>query len=318
MAEKQIAGGGAMSALEIMDELYFIERGYLNANHFVYRAPEPILIDTGYISDFAETRNLLAGVGVNPADVRLIVNTHSHCDHIGGNRIIQAESGCDIALHRVGKHFSDTRDDWSTWWRYLNQEAAFFDSTVALEEGDTITVGPHEFQVFHTPGHASDGIVLYQAQEKILISSDALWESGIPMITVRVEGSRALFMVQESLDKLKSLEVRVVYPGHGPPFADLKAAIARSERRIDTYLQDPGRLGTDTLKKIVIYTLLMRQPFQEDQFFTHLMQMVGFRETVDFYCDGRYEAQYDELLHGFLERGIIKREYGNLVTTIRP
>jgi hypothetical protein len=44
-----------MSALEIMDELYFIERGYLNANHFVYRAAEPILIDTGYISDFAET-----------------------------------------------------------------------------------------------------------------------------------------------------------------------------------------------------------------------------------------------------------------------
>ena len=41
-----------MSALEITDDLFFIERGYLNGNHFVFRSKDPILIDTGYISDF--------------------------------------------------------------------------------------------------------------------------------------------------------------------------------------------------------------------------------------------------------------------------
>ena len=40
-----------MNAIEIMKNLFFIERGYLNANHFVYRSEKPVLIDTGYASD---------------------------------------------------------------------------------------------------------------------------------------------------------------------------------------------------------------------------------------------------------------------------
>jgi len=150
-----------MSALEIMKDLFFIERGYLNSNHFVYRSKEPILIDTAYISDFEITERLISDLGVDLSRTRLIINTHTHCDHIGGNRTIQERSGCDIALHKIGKYFIDTRDDWSTWWRYYSQDAAFFHCTLALEDGDVIAVGPHEFRVIHTPGHASDGIVLY-------------------------------------------------------------------------------------------------------------------------------------------------------------
>jgi len=51
-----------MSALEIMKDLFFIERGYLNCNHFVYRSKEPILIDTAYISDFEITHRVNTGL----------------------------------------------------------------------------------------------------------------------------------------------------------------------------------------------------------------------------------------------------------------
>jgi len=91
-----------MSALEIMKDLFFIERGYLNSNHFVYRSKEPILIDTAYISDFEITERLISDLGVDLSRTRLIINTHTHCDHIGGNRTIQERSGCDIALHKIG------------------------------------------------------------------------------------------------------------------------------------------------------------------------------------------------------------------------
>ncbi|HEX9922268.1 MAG TPA: MBL fold metallo-hydrolase [Anaerolineae bacterium] len=72
---------------ETLEDLFFIERGYLNANHFVYRSDAPILIDTGYKSDFTETQWLITALGVDLSAVSLIINTHTHCDHIGGNWI---------------------------------------------------------------------------------------------------------------------------------------------------------------------------------------------------------------------------------------
>ena len=303
---------------EILKDLFFIQRGCLNGNHFVYRSKSPILIDTGYISDFDETEKLITKLGVTLSDISLIVNTHTHCDHIGGNQIIQQKSGCDIALHKVGRFFIDTQDDWSTWGRYYNQEADFFKCTTTLEDGDIIAIGPHEFQVVYTPGHASDGIVLYNSQEKILISSDTLWENDTAVMTLRVEGSMALFHMQESLQKLDSLDVKRVYPGHGRPFSDIKKAILKSKEKIERCLIDRDIIGNDLIKKIIVYTLLMKKAIKENDLFPYLMDTHWFKETVDLYFNSEYEMKYNEIMNTFFQREIIKREKGNLVATVKP
>jgi len=303
---------------EILKDLFFIERGYLNGNHFVYRSKFPILIDTGYVSDFNETERLITGLGVNLSDVSLIINTHTHCDHIGGNQIIQQKSGCDIALHKVGKHFIDTQDNWSTWWEYYNQEADFFKCTITMEDGDIIAIGPHEFRVIYTPGHASDGIILYNIQEKILISSDTLWEKDMAVMTLRVEGSTALFRMQESLKKIESLDVKKIYPGHGRPFRDIKKAILRSKEKIERYLLDRDIIGDDLIKKIVVYTLLMKRTINENDFFPYLMDTYWYKETVDYYFNNEYEMKYKQIMNTLLKRGVIKRKNGNLSTTVKP
>ncbi len=307
-----------MNAFEILKDLFFIERGYLNANHFVYRSEQPILIDTGYTSDFDITERLIKNIGVNLARTRLIINTHTHCDHIGGNRIIQDRSGCDIALHRVGKYFMDTQDDWSTWWRYYGQEADFFNCTKALDDGEVIAVGPHEFQVIHTPGHASDGIVLYNKKAKVVISGDALWEDDMPTITMRVEGSTCLFNLLDSLDKLESLDVKVVYPGHGRPFTDFKEAISKSKNKARDSINHKEKTGTYLLKKITIYTLLMQRQVDQKNFFDHLMGTYWFKETVDLFFSSEYQQKYDEVMGDFLRRNIVIRKNGKLFTTVKP
>jgi glyoxylase-like metal-dependent hydrolase (beta-lactamase superfamily II) len=307
-----------MSISEVMEDLFFIERGYLNSNHFVYRSKDLVLIDTGYISDFSETERLITSLAIDLSDTRLIISTHCHCDHIGGNKIIQKKSGCNIILHKIGKYFIDTQDDWATWWRYYNQKADFFSCTKALEEGDILSIGPHEFHIFHVPGHASDQIVLYNKKEKVLLSSDALWENDMAVVTLRVEGSRALFSIQESLEKLERLDVKVVYPGHGKPFTDMQAAIAKSRQRIKGYMDNKESVGSDVLKKIIIYTIMMNRIVEEETFFFLLMSTHWFKETVDFYFSGEYKAKYDEIMDDFLRRDVIKRNNGTLFTTVKP
>jgi hydroxyacylglutathione hydrolase len=303
---------------EILKDLFFVERGYLNGNHFVYRSKAPILIDTGYIADFNETEKLITGLGVNLADISLIINTHTHCDHIGGNHPIQQKSDCDIFLHEAGKYFIDTRNAWSTWWKYYNQEADFFDCTKALADGDILPVGPHRFEVIYTPGHASDGIVLYNRKEKILISSDTLWENDMAVMTLRVEGSLALFHLQQSLKKIESLDVKMVYPGHGKPFGDMQKALSKARAKIKRYMLDGDLIGNDLIKKILVYTLMMKRRIHEDDLFAYLMDTYWFKETVDLYFNNEYELKYNEIMNAFFERDVIKRENGTLITTVKP
>ena len=304
--------------VEILKDLYFIERGFLNANHFVYRSENPILIDTAYIADFDETAGLIEQLGVNLTDVQLIISTHCHCDHIGGNKRIQDQSGCAIALHKIGKYFIDTRDDWSTWWKYYNQEAEFFDCTIALNDGDVLSIGPHQFEVIHTPGHAAEGIVLYNRKARLLISSDTLWKNDMAVMTLRIEGSAALFHMLKSLEKLESLDVQIVYPGHGPPFKDMKKALSRTRKRLNHFLNHRDQLGLDLLKKIMIYTLMMRKTVDNDLFFDDLMQTHWYKETVDLYFSGEYQAKYEAVMKDFRKRGIVKEKQDKIFTTVKP
>lgn len=306
-----------MPAIEILMDLFFIERGYLSGNHFVYRSKKPVLIDTAYLPDFPETARLITELGVSLSNTSLIIATHCHCDHIGGNAVIQKESGCDVVLHKIGKHFIDTRDDWSTWWKYYGQEAQFFSTGRALEDGDVIAAGPHEFEVLYTPGHSADGIVLYNRKEKILLSSDTLWENDVAVMTIRVEGSRAVFSMIESLEKLEALDVKMVYPGHGSPFTNAREAIAKSKRKMEAYLSSGQKVGSDLLKKLIIYPLLMKKTVEEDSFFQQLMNTFWFKETADLYFNSEYELKYTEVMKAFLQRGIVRRENGKLYTTIK-
>lgn len=304
--------------MEILKDLYFIERGYLNANHFVYTAGRPVLIDTGYVGDFDITAQRIEGLGVNLPNTRLIINTHTHCDHIGGNQRIQEMSGCDIALHTIGKYFVETRDDWSTWYRYFGQEAAFFDCTHGLADGDRISVGPHDFEVMHTPGHASDGMVLYHKEAKILISGDALWEDDVPAMVMRVEGSTCVLNLVDSLDRLASLDVDIVYPGHGRPFTDFKGALTRSRKKARDFLDHREKTGAALIRKIIIYTLLMHRQVDAHTFFDRLMAAHWFRETIDLFFNGAYRRMYDEIMADFLARDIVRQKDGKLGTTVTP
>jgi glyoxylase-like metal-dependent hydrolase (beta-lactamase superfamily II) len=304
--------------VEILEDLFFVERGYLNANHLVYRGPAPVLIDTAYSADLAETLAVLDYLGVQPAGIHTVVTTHNHCDHVGGHRHLQEVSGCRILQHELGRIFIESRDDWATWWRYYNQQAEFFHSSAGLADGDTVDIGPHRFEVLHTPGHAADGIVLYHRDAKLLISSDTLWEKDLAVHTVRIEGSAAVYQTRKSLDRLADLAVETVCPGHGPIFDSYEEARQRSLQRVDGYLRDRRKIGLDVVKKLTVYTLLMAGCRPAERFFEELMETVWFRETVDFYFDGNYRCTYRQIMDGFLQNGIVVQKGENFYTTVKP
>ena len=140
----------------------------------------------------------------------------------------------------------------------------------------------------------------------------------MPAMTLRVEGSRALFDMQESLEKLEALEIKRIYPGHGRPYSDVKSALAKSKAKIESYFGNRELIGQDLIKKILVYTLLMKRTIQENDFYPYLMDTIWYPETVDLYFNGEYEKKYDEVMRGFLKRGVVKRKGASLFTTVKP
>lgn len=277
-----------------------------------------MLVDTGYASGLPATLANLVAVGVAPGSVATIINTHLHCDHVGGNPALLKAGHAGAWLHKAARAAVESRDRRATWWDYYGQEGEFFSVGRWLEDGDEVSLGEHRFQVLHVPGHAPDLIALYHPGARLLISSDALWERSLAVVTPEVEGDDAPQRWLTSLDRLSSLRVERVYPGHGAPFRDVLGALAQARRQLERYCAEPHTLAVDLLRKIIVYTLLMHSPRPADGFFDELLKTPWFPATVRRWFDGAYRPAYDETLAYLLRRRLVVREGGRLHTTVRP
>ena len=80
--------------------IIFFERKFPSANMILINDRLPILIDTGFGSEVKDTEHLIRDAGVSPEELHLIVNTHYHSDHVGGNFHFQKNYGIKIAAHK--------------------------------------------------------------------------------------------------------------------------------------------------------------------------------------------------------------------------
>jgi hypothetical protein len=73
----------------INDTLFFIQRGWLNGNHFVQVRPDVVLVDAGYLPDWPETEALINQTGARIEDTKHLICTHSTAITWAGRRILR-------------------------------------------------------------------------------------------------------------------------------------------------------------------------------------------------------------------------------------
>jgi hydroxyacylglutathione hydrolase len=300
----------------ITDTLFFIQRGWLNANHFVQVKPEIVLVDTGYLPHWPETEALISATGARIADTRTLIATHAHCDHVGGNAIVAAESGCTVRMHEIDRHFMEQQNNWASWSHYYDQEAQPFPVHASLAEGECIRLGGPQWQVLHAPGHSMGQICLFAPDTGWLISADAAWDGDFGVLTTRIEGMDAPFRQRDTLDRLARLPVTTIYPGHGAVIADGRAAIEKCRERIALFLENPRRMAMDQVRKIMLYLLMMKGPLTEKVYLSHIQQSIWFPEVCATYFLGPGENVFKKNLAYLQERGLILSADGELACTL--
>ena len=184
-----------------MSSVVFILGYNIDSNYCLI--DDNILVDTGtgYYNDYLISK--LKENGVEPADIELIVNTHCHFDHIGGNYHFP---DAKIAIHKADAVSIENKDT-------LGTSMSVFDHPGncrvdrELEGGDKIA----DFEVIHTPGHTKGGICLWDGEN--LISGDTIFAGGG---VGRTDIGGDYQDMKNSVKRLTELDVKNIYPGHGP------------------------------------------------------------------------------------------------------
>ena len=156
------------------DRIVFFERLYQSANMVLVRGENPILMDTGYGSDLRETEDLLEQAGTPPEALSLVVNSHYHCDHAGGNSGLQRNYGIPVAAHRWEAELVNRRDREACGMEWLDQPIEPYHVDHLLSDGDELDAGPVVLQVIVTPGHTLGHISLYAPEQETLLLGDAV------------------------------------------------------------------------------------------------------------------------------------------------
>jgi glyoxylase-like metal-dependent hydrolase (beta-lactamase superfamily II) len=211
----------------------------------------------------------LASHGHRVESLERIVVTHQHIDHIGLVEILAKRSGAEVcALDRLAPWLADYKremEDNDTFSaaimlrngipqdvvHALRAVSASFRAwgaaanvTRPLGEGESLEFASREWRVLHRPGHSPSDTVFWDEASGELFGGDHLIKhiSSNPLISKPLEGdaherSRALMTYLDSLRLTRTMDLSVVYPGHGDPVNDHRTLIDERlrmhERRAD-------------------------------------------------------------------------------------
>jgi glyoxylase-like metal-dependent hydrolase (beta-lactamase superfamily II) len=228
-------------------DLHFQDRSETIASYLLPHDDGAALIETGPGSTFPMLQAQLADHGLTPVDISEVLLTHVHLDHAGAAGHL-AQHGATIYVHHVGiSHLSDPEtllasaeriygDDMDRLWGEMHPVPK--DQLVALDDEDTVPLGPLEATALDTPGHASHH--MSYLIEDVCFTGDV---GGVRMPGERyVELPLAppeirLDLWRESLARLKAAcsrhDVTHLAPTHFGIYDDISAHLDRLGEAID-------------------------------------------------------------------------------------
>ncbi|MFQ5879341.1 MAG: MBL fold metallo-hydrolase [Dehalococcoidia bacterium] len=186
---------------------------------------EGALIDSGFGDDGSVQARLDYLAGLPGLRIAYIIVTHHHWDHAGGAHRLRQATGAQVAMHQQEVPFlqelaagapqdleATERD------RALREAAARAKPELLLAGDEVLSVGSLELEAIHAPGHTMGSLCLYLRQGGVLFTGDTILGIGTVAISPPPYGDMGLYL--ESLERLKSYDIALICPGHGPPVRD--------------------------------------------------------------------------------------------------
>lgn len=285
---------------QLPDWVRWQPRPFPDANLLLLSGREPVLIDSGFVGHAEQTHQWARA---QSGDVAMVVNTHWHSDHVGGNGLLQAK-GAGIAASRQDAEAVARRDPGCCLAEYLDQPVAPYTVDEPLTDGQILRLGGADWQIVATPGHTPGHLSLWQPEEQILIGGDALSDYDVGWVNLALDGPDAAAAAVDSLERLAGLAPRVLLPAHGPIPADPAATFDEALRRVRRLADDPDRAVWYAARRIFGFALMIRGGIRADEVEPYLHAQVWFADAARLLRRDT-ETLAEELIATMLHRGAI-------------
>ncbi len=169
---------------------------------------EAMVIDPG-----DEIEDVLALVRKHNLEVKQIVITHAHIDHVGGAMKLRAVTGAPILLNQNDYALLKMLDAQAAWIGVAPPGDVEIHHSVG--HGETLRTGALSANVLYTPGHTEGSICLYFPAERKLIAGDTLFAGSIGRTDL--PGGSFKKIINSLHERVLALpDDTIVVPGHGP------------------------------------------------------------------------------------------------------
>ena len=299
-----------MDSLKLPDGVHVFERGWLSSNSVLFDDGQTSwLIDSGYCTHSAQTLDLVASkTGSRSLD--FLINTHLHSDHCGGNAALQAQYADLVTVIPPGQ--SDLVKAWDPvglFYTPTGQLCPRFEFDKTLRTGSSMQLGLQQWEIHTAGGHDPHAIIFFEPIDRVLISGDALWQSGFGVIFPELEGIEAFKDVASTLDLIERLNPNVVIPGHGAVFKYTPMILATARQKLDGFVRDPVKLARHGAKVLLKFKLLERQKLLFSEFShwaSNTPSLVQYQRQ--FFSDSDFPIWIEQLCLELVKAGVAKRE----------
>ncbi len=209
-----------MPPFRIFGNLYFVGT-HPASSHLIDTGDGLILLDSGYPQTLYLVLENIRTLGFSPCDLKYIIHSHGHYDHLGATRALVELTGAKTFIGRQDAAYANGKLD-LTWARELGHEYyEQFEPDVLLEDGDRISRGNTEVLCLHTPGHTpgtmsyffpvSDGIHIYRAGMHGGVGTNSMSKEFLDRYGLSYD-CRKQFL--DGLDRLKQEKVDIFIGNH--------------------------------------------------------------------------------------------------------
>ncbi len=219
-----------MGGLRRVGDVVVIRLSDLDSN--IYMIGDTV-IDCGTGFNFTRLYQALKILKMDFKDIKTIINTHGHFDHVGGNGYFV---NAKVSIHEKDAGILEKGDEKLSAADYYDGKLSPKEVETKLKEGDMVQAGSMELEVIHTPGHTAGSICLYDKKSGTLFSGDTFFSDGVGRTDMAGGDEKEL---QKSLQKVSELKFKRLFPGHGEPL------ISEEEKTVADILSGPSEPADD-------------------------------------------------------------------------